>query len=224
MTMYSPHGEERRVSNHASRSEPHPWRRAYGAPQSLTRNGGGYSKSCETSGEELDACDDDPCCGAWDSRLEVFGETAVASEPCKGALDHPAPGLWLEGSDALDSGDDLDRPRAEIGHRLEQLWHSIDAVGEDGAQRGEHPSHGLQQRHRAVIVLDVGGLHENREQRAFGIGDDVSNPRGPPLSVVFTLWLSMMPADGVGFRPTASRANSTSLRLMQCQVPSSRQR
>jgi hypothetical protein len=52
----------------------------------------------------------------------------------------------------------------------------------------------------------------------------MSNPRGAPLSVVFTLWLSMMPADGVGFRPTASRANSTSLRLMQCQVPSSRQR
>src|SRR6266487_935219 len=31
----------------------------------------------------------------------------------------------------------------------------------------------------------------------------MSNPRGPPLSVVFTLWLSMMPADGVGLRPTA---------------------
>ena len=25
-----------------------------------------------------------------------------------------------------------------------------------------------------------------------------SNPRGPPLSVVFTDWLSMMPADGLG--------------------------
>src|SRR2546430_16773922 len=51
-----------------------------------------------------------------------------------------------------------------------------------------------------------------------------STPRGPPLSVVFALWLSMMPADGIGLRPMVWRASLTRLRLMQCQVPSSRQR
>src|SRR5260370_32395948 len=117
---------------------------------------------------------------------------------------------------------------------MEELRSSVDAVGEDVAQFGEHSSDEPQQRHGAMIVLNVGGLNKHGEQRAFGIGDDVtlaafdflatSNPRGPPLSVVFALWLSMMPADGIGLRPMVWRASLTRLRLMQCQVPSSRQR
>jgi hypothetical protein len=34
-----------------------------------------------------------------------------------------------------------------------------------------------------------------------------SKPRRPTLSVVFTLWLSMTPAVGLGSRPAASRAS-----------------
>src|SRR5690349_25021277 len=37
----------------------------------------------------------------------------------------------------------------------------------------------------------------------------MSKPRGPPLSVVFTLWLSMMPADGVALRPWVRRMRRT---------------
>ena len=33
-----------------------------------------------------------------------------------------------------------------------------------------------------------------------------SKPRIPPLSVVFTDWLSITPADGLASRPAASRA------------------
>jgi hypothetical protein len=36
------------------------------------------------------------------------------------------------------------------------------------------------------------------------------SPRGPPLSVVLTDWLSMTPAEGLGSRPAASRASSSS--------------
>src|SRR3984893_8856488 len=32
------------------------------------------------------------------------------------------------------------------------------------------------------------------------------NPHGPPLSVVFTLWLSIIPAEGQRLRPAARRA------------------
>jgi hypothetical protein len=49
-------------------------------------------------------------------------------------------------------------------------------------------------------------------------------PRGPPLSVVGALWLSMTPAVGVAWRPSAWRASTTSWALIRCQVPSSRQR
>src|SRR5260370_27881844 len=57
---------------------------------------------------------------------------------------------------------------------MEELRSSVDAVGEDVAQFGEHSSDEPQQRHGAMIVLNVGGLNKHREQRAFGIGEDVT--------------------------------------------------
>src|SRR5258707_7824812 len=57
---------------------------------------------------------------------------------------------------------------------MEELRSSVDAVGEDVAQFGEHSSDEPQQRHGALIVLNVGGLNKHGEQRAFGIGDDVT--------------------------------------------------
>ena len=129
---------------------------------------------CESAGEELNAGDDDPGFGAGDGCLEVLCKTAIASEPSKSAFDHPSSGLRLEGPDALGSGDDFNRPLAQIGERIEQFWSSIDAIGEDVAQFGEPSSDGSQQRHSAVIVLDIGRLHQDCEQRAFGIGDDVA--------------------------------------------------
>src|SRR5207344_2940453 len=46
-----------------------------------------------------------------------------------------------------------------------------------------------------------------------------SNPHGPPLSVVFTLWLSMIPAEGVRLRPSARRVRATSTRFIRRQPP-----
>src|SRR5260370_7652624 len=57
---------------------------------------------------------------------------------------------------------------------MEELRSSVDAVGEDVAQFGEHSSDEPQQRHGAMIVLNVGGLNKHGEQRAFGIGDDAT--------------------------------------------------
>ena len=50
-----------------------------------------------------------------------------------------------------------------------------------------------------------------------------SNPRGPPLSVVFTDWLSITPADGLASRPSASRARMSSSWLIPFSVASVRQ-
>jgi hypothetical protein len=63
-------------------------------------------------------------------------------------------------------------------------------------------------------------VHDKPDEMALRVGDDVtftaldlsttlslsllpaSNPRGPPLSVVFTDWLSITPALGLGSRPS----------------------
>jgi hypothetical protein len=50
-----------------------------------------------------------------------------------------------------------------------------------------------------------------------------SQPRGPPLSVVLTDWLSMTPADGLASRPAASRVYSNSSKLTLSNTPWSRQ-
>jgi len=49
-----------------------------------------------------------------------------------------------------------------------------------------------------------------------------SNPRIPPLSVVFTLWESITPAVGEASRPACSRAAITSAWLIDGQTPASR--
>src|SRR4051794_2853648 len=132
------------------------------------------SSPCESTGEDLDAGNDHPDLGAGDGGLEVLCEATVASEPCKRALHHPASGLGLERSNGLGSSDDFNRPLAEVGDRVEQLRSAIDAVGKDVAQFWEHSSDGSQQRYRPVIVLNIGGLHEDGEQRALGVGNDVA--------------------------------------------------
>jgi len=54
------------------------------------------SCSCYAAGEELDRGDKQPCRCRGDGLLEVLGQAAVAAEPCKGPLDHPASGQDLE--------------------------------------------------------------------------------------------------------------------------------
>ena len=38
---------------------------------------------------------------------------------------------------------------------------------------GKRAAERFEQRHGAVVVLNIGGVHEDSEQPAFGIGDDV---------------------------------------------------
>jgi hypothetical protein len=192
------------------------------------------SSFCEAAGEEPQVGQEDPSGGAGDGGLEVLGETPAATEPRQAALHHPPPGQQLEALDAWRALDDFDCPRAAIGDGVEQLFAAIDAVGEDMTQLGEGLPQRTQQRHRTVRILDVGLVHPHGEQNP-SVSVTIwrlrplmrlpaSNPRGPPLSVVGTLWLSIMPALGAGFRPCLWRARATSWALIRCQVASSRQR
>ena len=49
-----------------------------------------------------------------------------------------------------------------------------------------------------------------------------SNQRGPPLSVVFTDWLSITPADRLASLASASRAVKSGSRLIRSSVPPAR--
>ena len=47
------------------------------------------SGSCDMPREEADICDLNPRFGRSDGFLEVFGQSATPSQPCKCALDNP---------------------------------------------------------------------------------------------------------------------------------------
>src|SRR6267154_4185148 len=133
-----------------------------------------FSGSCETAGKQPNAGDQEPCFGAGNAGLEVLGEATIASEPGEGAFDDPAFGLGFEGSDLLGASDDLDRPPAELGDRAAKLVATVDAVGEDMLQLGKVAPQRREQRYCAVIVLDIGGVHQQGEQEALRVGDDVA--------------------------------------------------
>jgi hypothetical protein len=82
-------------------------------------------------------------------------------------------------------------------------------------------------------ILNIGGMNMDRQQETVGIGDNVPlasvdaltgvKAARPPACVVEALWLSMMAAVGLGFRPSFCRACRTKALTILCHRPVSRQ-
>ena len=132
---------------------------------------------CDAPDEELDGSDEQPCGCRGDGLLEVLGETAVAIEPCEGALDDPTARQKLEAPSAklrtcfggIGSLDDLDAPLAKAAQRspelvpgpsaaLQALRINCAAIGEQVSQPREAVDDFGEQQGRAIAVLDVGGV------------------------------------------------------------------
>ena len=62
--------------------------------------------------------------------FEVFGETAVAVQPCEGAFDDPAAGQDNEALGAVGTLDYLDGPIADFGERGFELAARIATISE----------------------------------------------------------------------------------------------
>src|SRR5438270_10890089 len=96
------------------------------------------SGACESAGKQANAGNQDPCFRAGDGCFEGFGEPTVAAEPGEASLDQPTSRFGLKRPKALGTSDDLNSPLAQISECVEQLRTSIDAVGKDVTQFGEH--------------------------------------------------------------------------------------
>jgi hypothetical protein len=197
--------------------------------------------SSQSPDEELPGGDLNPGFGARDRRFEILCQAAVSIEPREGSFDHPAAGQQLKASRVSGAFDDLDGPLAGFGECLAQVEAVVDTVGEKMASPGKQLVHGLDDKLGAITILDISGVHLGTDQQTASIGNDValaahslrwgrlliflaaSYPRGPPLSVVLTDWVSMTPADGLASRPAASRACSSNSKLIFSNTPPSRQ-
>ena len=65
---------------------------------------------------------------AFDGRLEVLGQAAVAVEPCNRSLDDPSSWQHLEALDRIGAPDDLEGPLAEFGERLFELGAGVGSM------------------------------------------------------------------------------------------------
>ena len=92
----------------------------------------------------------------------------------------------------------------------------------------------VQQKHGPVTVLHAGGRNHYREASPEGVDAEVPCAAvdvlglvvavDPPFSVVFTAYLSRIPALGWRRFPAATRTSPRSRSCISCQVPSFRPR
>jgi hypothetical protein len=167
--------------------------------------------------------DERPGNGAGDCRFEVLCQPATATKPCESTFDDPSAGQNFKALRRVGTFDDFYRPFADTLQILAQFVSGIATVGKDMAQPGIARADRSKDAAGAIAILNAGFVHDESDQVAFGVGNDValaaldfsatsslslfpaSKPRGPPLSVVFTDWLSITPAVGLASRPAASR-------------------
>ena len=129
---------------------------------------------CDTSGEELDGCDEQPGGCGCDGLFEVLGETAVAAEPGQRSFDDPPAGQDLEAFCGIGPLDDLDGPFADAAQGFAQLVAGIATIGEQVPEPREPVDDLGEQQRRPVTVLDIGSVDEGMDQIALGIGQDMA--------------------------------------------------
>ncbi len=112
--------------------------------------------------------------GGSDGAFELSREAAVAADPCKRAFDDPALGKDDE-TVKLVSLDDLDCPRSCPGGGLRDAWSLIAGVGVDAFDEGKQPPRmPIEDEPRAIPVLNVSGMHDNIQEKACRIDEDMS--------------------------------------------------
>ena len=155
---------------------------------------------------------------ALNQRLIVFGKSSILAQPSERSLDNPAFGK----DDKLvrvRTFDDFDDPAVPANRPIHKLS-GITAIGPDHFKAPPSRTELLDQQLTTVTVLDVGGVNDQREDQTERVNDDMALaplgflarivPSVAPFSAVLTDWLSMMPALGVGLRPSSIRTRRRS--------------
>ena len=132
--------------------------------------------------------------------------------PSHAKMRDPASGEDFEAFCVIGTLDDLKRPLSNPVECAPQFRPGIGTIGEQMAQPGTGVAYGFQ--HRPIAVLNIGCMDDQPEEHTGGIGNNMAFAAldllpgviaaNPP--VVFTVWLSITPAVGLGARPSHARA------------------
>ena len=187
---------------------------------------------CETPHHQVDHGDSDPRLRGLRQGLQVFTEPPRAIEPAKRAFDHPTPlhhlkALGVPGALHHHEGALQDRrhPRDELA--------GVPPIGPDQCQSRQAGDECPEHLFGPITVLDPRRMHDDNQEQPEDIDDDVALAPadalaaviapGPPFSVVFTVWLSMIPALGFCVRPETSRRSPRGVSCIRSQTPARRQ-
>ena len=174
-----------------------------------------------------------PSLRAFGQFFVVFAEPPVSAQPPKGALHDPPTGQHLKTMAVWGALDHLNHPASHGVSPIHQLS-GIGAIGPDQLEPRKEPQKLAQHQLCPITVLDVRRMHHHGQQQPEGVNHDMAFASfhllasviatWPPFSVVFTLWLSIMAAEGVGSLPSNSRTLGRKVSWIRSQVPPFRQR
>ena len=150
----------------------------------------------------------------------ILAVPSIASQPTQCSFNNPSFRQNNKSRHVVGAFNDFKHPTQGLLYPNNQ-FPSITAVCPDQRQPGESVAHILKHQLRTVPILYVGCMHQNCQHQpqrinyymAFAALDLFARiiAAQPPFSVVFTLWLSMIAALGVDFRPAFLRTASRRL-------------
>src|ERR1019366_4535170 len=109
-----------------------------------------------------------------DCRFEILCQPATATEPCESTLDDPSAGQNFEALRCVATFDDFYRPFADALQSLAQFISGITTIGEDVAQPGIARADRSKDTWSAITILSAGFVHNESDQVALSVGNDVA--------------------------------------------------
>ena len=171
-----------------------------------------------------------PGLGCLGQSFVVLAQPTAASQPCQCSFDDPSSWQHLEMMAVSRTPHNLQYPARCGQHPINQLT-GVTSVRPYQLQVRKPSYQLIDDQLCAISVLDVSRMNHDGQQQPYGVHDDVTLAphhlltsiiaTRPPFSVVFTDWLSMMAALGVGLLPSDCRTLGRSDLWTPSHVPSS---
>ena len=171
----------------------------------------------------------DPSLRCLGQGFVVFAETTTPTQPRQGAFNDPSSWQYLKLVAVPGTLDNLQNPSRHSLNPVNQLS-SVASVSPDQLEARKTPYQFIDNQLCSIPVLDISRVDYDGQQQTYGVYHDVPfAPRHlltsvitarPPFSVVFTDWLSMIAALGVGFLPSACRTLGRRVSWTRSHVPS----
>ena len=119
--------------------------------------------------------------------LEVARQASIAADPCQRSLDDPTLGQDDELVQFV-ALDDFDDPTAGTGGGLRHAWSLVTSIGEDALDEGKQAAASLvENQPRAVAILNVGGMHDDVQEKAERVDENMPFAARDLLSRIIAL-------------------------------------